>query len=232
MTATPRPTSHRVEAIDVCKEYSTPADPLVVLRNVNLDLVSGQSVAILGPSGSGKSTLLNILGTLDHPTSGSVRLDGVETGSLGGNELAGFRSRHIGFVFQEHHLLPQCTALENVLMARLAVARVQDEDVARAEALLGQVGLSDRLAHLPGELSGGERQRVAIARALMNRPSLLLCDEPTGNLDSKTSGAIGELLTRLTADSLTILVTVTHSAALAELFAKKMKMDEGRLMDA
>jgi len=145
--------------------------------------------------------------------------------------LAAFRAQHVGFVFQDHHLLPQCTALENVLIARLAAGRATDAHVDRAKALLGELGLADRLTHLPAELSGGERQRVAIARALMNRPSLLLCDEPTGNLDAKTSRAIGQLLSGLTCDGQSMLVIVTHSLTLAELFGRRMMMQEGRLID-
>jgi len=224
--------SHHLQAIDLYKEYPTPAEPLVVLRGVSLDLASGQSLAIVGPSGSGKSTLLNILGTLDHPTSGSVRLNDSDTSSLNANGLAHFRARHIGFVFQDHHLLPQCTAIENVLIARLAASRVGAADIARAQKLLNQVGLGHRLTHLPGELSGGERQRVAIARAMMNRPSLLLCDEPTGNLDSKTSRSIGELLISLTSDSLTMLIVVTHNLPLADRLPRKLRMDEGQLIEA
>jgi lipoprotein-releasing system ATP-binding protein len=222
------PVSLRIS--DLHKEYPTPAEPLSVLRGVSLDLVSGDSLAIVGPSGSGKSTLLSILGTLDRPTRGQVLLAGMDPFSLSPNELAGFRSRKIGFVFQDHHLLPQCTALENVLLARLAAGRVGPEDVARGKELLGRVGLADRLTHLPSELSGGERQRVAIARALTNRPALLLCDEPTGNLDSRTSAVIGALLKELAAESQAILIVVTHSAALAETFRSKMRMEDGRLM--
>jgi lipoprotein-releasing system ATP-binding protein len=169
---------------DVWKEYPTPAEPLVVLRGVSFQVSPGQTLAIVGPSGSGKSTLLNILGTLDRPTRGSVRLGDVDPFVLGGGQLACYRSEKVGFIFQDHHLLPQCTAAENVMIARLAMGRVTDADAQRARDLLAMVGLSDRASHVPSELSGGERQRVAIARALMNGPQLLLCDEPTGNLDT------------------------------------------------
>src|SRR3954466_8624910 len=150
------------------KEYPTPGEPLVVLREIDLALAPGESVAVVGPSGSGKSTLLNILGTLDRPTRGHVRLDGVDPFALSAHELARFRGQRVGFIFQDHHLLPQCTALENVLLPRLALGKTTDDDARRATELLGQVGLADRIAPPPAEFSGGERQRVAIARALIN----------------------------------------------------------------
>jgi lipoprotein-releasing system ATP-binding protein len=213
------------------KQYPTPADPLVVLTGVSLTLSAGQTMAVVGPSGSGKSTLLNILGTLDQPTTGKVRLAGVDPFLLSANDLARFRSEKIGFIFQDHHLLPQCTAIENVLIARLAIGRTRPEDILRAKELLNRVGLADRQTHLPSELSGGERQRVAIARALMNRPALLLCDEPTGNLDPKISRSIGDLLKQVAAEEKTMLVVVTHSTMLAEMFDRKMRMEDGRLVD-
>jgi lipoprotein-releasing system ATP-binding protein len=214
---------------DVRKEYPTPTAPLVVLKGVNLKLAPGDRLAVVGPSGSGKSTLLNILGTLDTPSGGTVRLADVDPFSLDPKALAQFRSRSIGFIFQDHHLLPQCTALENVLLPRLALAKTTDEDHRRAVELLGQVGLAERVTHLPAELSGGERQRVAIARALMNRPALLLCDEPTGNLDAKTADTVADLLLSLSGD--TILVAVTHSAHLADRFGRRMRMTEGALVE-
>ncbi|HEY2585775.1 MAG TPA: ATP-binding cassette domain-containing protein [Tepidisphaeraceae bacterium] len=216
---------------DVWKEYPTPAEPLVVLRGVSFRIRPGETLAIVGPSGSGKSTLLNILGTLDRPTRGSIRLGDVDPFVLGAGELAHYRSGKIGFIFQDHHLLPQCTAVENVLIAKLAAGRVGNADADRANELLKMVGLADRARHLPSELSGGERQRVAIARALMNGPRLLLCDEPTGNLDQKNSHAVGELLLRLAAETNAILITVTHSAALAEMFGRRMRMSDGVLVD-
>jgi lipoprotein-releasing system ATP-binding protein len=211
------------------KEYPTPGAPLVVLRGVDLRLSPGDRLAVVGPSGSGKSTLLNILGTLDTPSAGSVRLADRDPFALPAVELARFRSRAIGFVFQDHHLLPQCTALENVLLPRLALGKTSDEDARRATELLGAVGLGDRTTHLPAELSGGERQRVAIARAMMNRPTLLLCDEPTGNLDSKTSGVVADLLLSLSRES--ILVAVTHSEALAERFGRRVRMEDGEVVE-
>ena len=212
------------------KEYPTPAEPLVVLRGVSLSLAPGDAVAVVGPSGSGKSTLLNILGTLDRPTRGTVRLDGVDPFALGADDLARFRSHSVGFIFQDHHLLPQCTAMENLLVARLASGKVGKEHSDRAAELLRLVGLEGRATHVPSELSGGERQRVAIARALMNRPSLLLCDEPTGNLDPKTSQSVGELLRSVTAQSDAMLIVVTHSAALAETMPRSLRMADGQLV--
>ena len=224
-------TSRGLRVADLHKEYPTPAEPLVVLRGVALSLGPGDAVAVVGPSGSGKSTLLNILGTLDRPTRGSYHLDGVDPFSLGVNDLARFRSERVGFIFQDHHLLPQCTATENVLVARLAAGKVGKEHTDRAAELLGLVGLEGRATHLPAELSGGERQRVAIARALMNKPSLLLCDEPTGNLDARTSQSVGELLRSVTGQAGAMLVVVTHSAALAETMPRRVRMEEGRLVD-
>jgi ABC-type lipoprotein export system ATPase subunit/glycosyltransferase involved in cell wall biosynthesis len=216
---------------DIWKEYPTPAEPLVVLRGVSFQIAPGETLAIVGPSGSGKSTLLNILGTLDRPTRGSVRLGEVDPFVLGGGELACFRSEKVGFIFQDHHLLPQCTAAENVMIAKLAMGKVTELDAKRAQDLLAMVGLADRATHLPSEMSGGERQRVAIARALMNGPQLLLCDEPTGNLDTKSSHAVGELLLKLASETHAILITVTHSPMLAEMFGRQMRMTDGVLTD-
>ena len=232
MTDAQRETCPRgLRVSDLHKEYPTPAEPLVVLRGVALAMEPGDAVAVVGPSGSGKSTLLNILGTLDRPTRGTYLLDGVDPFALGVNDLAGFRSERVGFIFQDHHLLPQCTATENVLIARLAAGKVAKEHTDRATELLRLVGLEGRATHLPAELSGGERQRVAIARALMNQPSLLLCDEPTGNLDPKTSKAVGELLRSVTRESGAMLVVVTHSVALADTMPRRVRMDEGRLVE-
>jgi lipoprotein-releasing system ATP-binding protein len=221
-----------LEVRDVHKSYPTPAEPLIVLRGVSLSLSPGDALAIVGPSGSGKSTLLNILGTLDHPTSGQVRVGTVDPFALSAGDLACFRSRQIGFVFQEHHLLPQCTAMENVLIARLAQGRIGADDVDRGRELLRQVGLEARATHLPAELSGGERQRVAVARALMNRPGLLLCDEPTGSLDAATGGAVADLIFSLAARSKVILIGVTHSTELAARFQRRLRMQDGTLCEA
>ena len=219
---------------DVTRSYPTPRGTLPILNGVSLSLDRGDAAAIMGPSGSGKSTLLYILGALDAPTSGSVTLDGQSPHALGEREQAAFRNRHIGFVFQDHSLLPQCTVLENVLTPTLA-APPRDGDAAtderRARELLTRVGLADRLDHRPAELSGGEKQRAAVARALIRQPTLLLCDEPTGNLDRVAADAVASLLLELHQQARTILVVVTHSAALAERFPIRYEMGEGQLHD-
>ena len=176
------------------KTYPTPRGPLPILRDISLTLQHGEALAVMGPSGSGKSTLLHILGTLDQPTSGSVRLEGQDPFALKPGPLADYRNRRIGFVFQDHHLLPQCSVLENVLIPTLVGPTKPGEARPWAETLLERVGLKDRLNHRPAELSGGERQRVAVARALIHRPLLLLADEPTGNLDRSLAHEVGELL--------------------------------------
>src|SRR5262245_11739618 len=212
------------------KEFPTRSGSLSVLRGVTLTLQRGDAVAVMGPSGSGKSTLLHILGTLDRPTGGKVTLDGDDPFSLSEPELAAFRTRRIGFVFQDHHLLPQCSVLENVLVPTLVSPADRGADVEKwARELIGRVGLAERLEHRPAELSGGERQRVAIARALIHRPPLLLADEPTGNLDRTTARAIGEMLLDLHRQENTILVAVTHSTELATTFPRRMVMNDGRL---
>jgi lipoprotein-releasing system ATP-binding protein len=203
-----------LEVTDVAKTYETPAGPLPILSGVSLTLARGQAAAIMGPSGSGKSTLLYVIGALEPPTSGRVRLDGVDPFALGDRDVAAFRNRKVGFVFQDHCLLPQCSVLENVLTPTLVAGRGTDRAL-RARALLDQVGLSHRLDHRPAQLSGGEKQRVAIARALVNEPLLLLCDEPTGNLDRASSDNVASLLLDLHRRQDTILVLVTHSAELA-----------------
>jgi len=212
------------------KEYPTRSGPLSILRGVNLNLQRGESLAVMGPSGSGKSTLLHILGTLDQPTRGSVLLEGTNPFSLPEPKLAAFRNRRIGFVFQDHHLLPQCTVLENVLLPTLVNSDAKTADVEQyARKLLDKVGLSQRIEHYPAELSGGERQRVAVARALIQKPVLVLADEPTGNLDRKNAQGIGELLLDLHRQEQTILVVVTHSAELAKTFPKTMEVVDGVL---
>jgi lipoprotein-releasing system ATP-binding protein len=217
----------RVEHLS--KQYSTPEGPLPILDDVTLELAPGDAVAVMGPSGSGKSTLLNILGTLDTPSSGTVTLDGRNPFTLPEPALAEFRNSQVGFVFQDHSLLPQCTVLENVLAPTL-VARDGDH-LARARELLEQVGLSHRLTHRPSELSGGEKQRVAIARALVRRPRLLLCDEPTGNLDHRAAESVGTLLLDLHRRQQTILVVVTHSAELAARLPRRFDLLDGRLAE-
>jgi lipoprotein-releasing system ATP-binding protein len=219
----------------VSKSYPTPRGDLPIVTDVSLTLSRGDAIAIMGPSGSGKSTLLYVLGALEPPSSGSVTLDGRNPFALNDREQARFRNRHVGFVFQDHSLLPQCSVLENVLTPTL-VAPVSagsgsagDTDIGRARRLLDQVGLSDRLDHRPGELSGGEKQRAAVARALIRNPVLLLCDEPTGNLDAVSADAVAGLLLDLHAARNTILVVVTHSATLADRFPVQYRMSNGAL---
>jgi lipoprotein-releasing system ATP-binding protein len=213
----------------LAKEYPTRSGPLPVLRDVTLELDRGAALAVMGPSGSGKSTLLHILGTLDRPTRGEVRLEGRDPFALPERELADFRNRHIGFVFQDHYLLPQCSVLENVLIPTLVAREDRQAMKAWARQLLDRVGLSDRLDHRPAELSGGERQRVAVARALIHRPVLLLADEPTGNLDRRTAAAIGKLLLDLHREEQNILIVVTHSLELADPFPRILLMEDGCL---
>lgn len=215
---------------NVTKQYPTPAEPLSVLRGVSLDLDRGESLAIVGPSGSGKSTLLAILGALDRPTSGEVQLGTVDPFSLDDRELAEFRRDRVGFVFQDHHLLPQLSVLENVLVPLLADGKPSEADAERAETLLSRVGLAERLTHRPAELSGGERQRAAIARALVRSPVLLLADEPTGNLDSATADTIGRLLVELQKEHDSLLVVVTHSEVLAAEMDQKKRIEDGMLL--
>src|SRR4051812_43132934 len=219
-------------AKDIAKSYPTPRGPLPILNGISLTLKRGDAIAIMGPSGSGKSTLLYILGALETPSSGSLTLDGENPYTLGERAQAAFRNAHIGFVFQDHSLLPQCSVLENVLTPTLAAPAGQRDaraDERRARDILGQVGLADRLDHRPAELSGGEKQRAALARALIRRPSVLLCDEPTGNLDRTAAEAVVGLLLELHARHETILVVVTHSLALAERLPVRYEMDGGRL---
>ena len=219
-----------LEISQVDKQYATPRGPLTVLSGVSLALDRGQAAAIMGPSGAGKSTLLYIAGGLEPPTAGAVTLDGINPYQLGEKELAAFRNRKIGFVFQDHCLLPQCSVLENVLIPTLVERGV--DDVQRARDLLAQVGLADRLDHRPGELSGGEKQRVALARALIQGPHLLLCDEPTGNLDEASADMVADLLMELHARRQTILIVVTHSAALAARFPQRYELRHANLNPA
>lgn len=221
-----------LEVNELHKSYPTPTDPLVVLDGVDLTADRGESLAILGPSGSGKSTLLSILGTLDTPTGGSVRIDGDDPFTLDEQALAAFRAERIGFVFQEHYLLPQLSAIENVLLPLLATGPTTSEGTARGEALLERVGLADRRTHRPAELSGGERQRVAIARALVRDPLLLLADEPTGNLDATTASSVTDLLVELQSERDGVLIAVTHSETLAERMSRRVRIESGRIFPA
>ena len=219
----------RLQVTHLAKEFPTAAGALSILADVNLQLGNGQNLAIVGPSGSGKSTLLQIIGPLDFPTRGSVELAGVNPFSLSATELSRFRNRQIGFVFQEHHLLPQLSAMENVLLPILAGGAVTRANGDRARELLARVGLAGRAEHLPSELSGGERQRVAVARALICEPVLLLADEPTGSLDQANAESIGSLLLDIQRDSRATLICVTHSQTLAANFQCRAELKRGRL---
>ena len=210
------------------KEYPGPAGPLAVLSDVSFSLEPGDAAAIMGPSGSGKSSLLYVLGALEPPSSGTITLDGQNPFQLSPDGLAAFRNRSVGFVFQDHCLLPQCTVLENVLVPTL-VAEDDGGDAKRARDLVEQVGLSGRIDHRPGELSGGERQRVAIARALVRAPRMLLCDEPTGNLDRASADQISALLLDLHHRQRGVLIVVTHSAQLAARFPIRFELQDRRL---
>jgi lipoprotein-releasing system ATP-binding protein len=216
-----------LEVRDLVKVYETPSGPVPVLRGISFELVPGDAVSIMGPSGGGKSTLLFLLGALDLPTSGTIRLDGRDPFSLAPDALAGFRNESVGFVFQDHCLLPQCSVLENVLAPTLVAPPASYRP--RAEELLRKVGLDHRIVHRPSELSGGEKQRVSIARALIRSPRLILCDEPTGNLDGATAEAVASLLLDPGLREERILVTVTHSTELAGRFPKRMELRDGRL---
>lgn len=216
----------------VSKSYPTADGELTVLRDVDLSLRGGEAIAITGPSGSGKSTLLHILGALDRPSGGTVRVDGVDPFALNDRELSRFRNETIGFVFQDHHLLPQCTVLENVLIPTLPTAGVTTDAETRATELIERVGLSPRVTHRPRELSGGERQRVAIARALINRPSLLLCDEPTGNLDRRSADSVADMLLELYRQENAILIVVTHSGELSARLPVRHELRDGALTNA
>ena len=213
----------------VSKQYATPRGPLEVLSEVTFALSPGEAAAITGPSGSGKTSLLCILGALDPPSSGTVRLDGRDPFALDADQAAAFRNASIGFVFQDHCLLPQCSVLENVLVPTLVGRGAPDEDMARARTLIEQVGLADRVDHRPAALSGGEKQRVAIARALVGQPRLVLCDEPTGNLDQRTASSIAALLLDLHRRKQNILIVVTHSERLAAQFPRRFEIVDKRL---
>ena len=217
-----------LEISSLSKEYPTPRGPLHLLENVSLSLARGEAAAIMGPSGSGKSTLLYILGTLEPPTSGEVVLEGCRPFQLSERDLARFRNRRIGFIFQDHCLLPQCSVLENVLAPTL-IEKAAEDYRRRALELLEQVGLEDRMDHRPAELSGGEKQRVAMARAMIRNPSLLLCDEPTGNLDSRSAASVADLLVEQHRRHGSILLVVTHSPTLAARFPVQYRLTDRQL---
>ena len=218
-----------LQAESISKTYSTADSTLQVIVEASLSLIRLENIAIMGPSGSGKSTLLAILGTLDQPSSGTLKIGGVNPFQLTEPELAAFRNQQIGFVFQDHHLLPQCTVLENVLVPFLANGKAEKNEIEEATRLIDRVGLSARLLHRPAQLSGGERQRVAIARALIRNPTLVLADEPTGNLDGSTAAEIVGLLLELQQEQESMLIVVTHSQELAGQMQRRKRLEEGRL---
>ena len=218
-----------LEVSNLSKTYPAPSGQLSVLSNVSIAMQRGESASIMGPSGSGKSTLLYILGALEPPTSGQVFLDGDDPFTLAPRALAEFRNRAIGFVFQDHLLLPQCTVIENVLLPTLVGDPLPDGH-ARARDLLDRVGLSERLNYRPAELSGGEKQRVALARALIRHPPLVLCDEPTGNLDRESADTVASLLLTLHREQQTVLVVVTHNQTIADRFTQKLELRGQQLL--
>ncbi|MCL4789202.1 MAG: ABC transporter ATP-binding protein [Verrucomicrobia bacterium] len=228
-----------LQLTNVSKRYaaSGSANGLSVLAGVTLEVAAGESLAIVGPSGSGKSTLLQIIGTLDKPTGGQVLLDGKDLNQLDDRQLASVRNRQVGFVFQSHFLLPQCTVMENVLVPTLAGPKSEirspksEVPLARAGRLLKRVGLAERLHHRPGQLSGGERQRVAVVRALINQPQLLLADEPTGALDHASATSLGQLLVELNQEEGVTLIVVTHALELAKRMRRVMRLEGGRLVE-
>ena len=221
-----------LQVSNVSKHYSTPRGPLVVLSDVTFALAPGEAAVVTGPSGSGKSSLLHVLGALDPPSSGTVTLDGRNAFTLSPKAIAEFRNAEVGFVFQDHCLLPQCSVLENVLVPTLVASNGAGgvDDRSRARHLIEQVGLADRVDHRPGELSGGEKQRVAIARALIRHPRLVLCDEPTGNLDQQSASVVASLLLDLHRRQQNILVVVTHSERLAAQFPIRFELTDRKLV--
>ena len=213
---------------NISKEYPSPRGTLRILSDISLSLSRGEAISIMGPSGSGKSTLLYVLGALEPPTSGTVTLDGQDPFQLNARQLAAFRNKEIGFIFQDHCLLPQCSVIENILTPTL-VSENHDNPDDRARELIEQVGLRERTDHRPAELSGGEKQRVALARALIMKPQLVLCDEPTGNLDQKSADAIASLFLELHERQQTILIVVTHNPELAARFPRRLQLKDRRL---
>jgi lipoprotein-releasing system ATP-binding protein len=213
---------------NVSKEYPAPSGALKVVSDVSLELARGDAVSIMGPSGSGKSTLLYMMGALETPTSGTITLNEQNPFQLKEKELAAFRNQQIGFIFQDHCLLPQCSVIENVLTPTL-ISRNGENDFERARVLLEKVGLADRLDHRPAQLSGGEKQRVALARALIMKPQVVLCDEPTGNLDHKAADVVASLLLDLHQQQQTILVVVTHNGELANRFPLRYELTDHQL---
>ncbi len=222
-------TTPTLEAINIRKVYQTPAEEIVVLDGVSIALSAGENMAIVGPSGAGKSTLLQIIGTLDTPTSGTVRIGGQDPFEFTENQQARFRNERIGFVFQDHHLLPQWNVLENTLLPALANGKPSQEVRDRAVALLERVGLKQRMGHLPSQLSGGERERVAVARALVLKPMVVLADEPTGNLDQQSAETVAALLLDVPKEENAVLIVVTHSVSLAARMQHCYELKHGQL---
>jgi lipoprotein-releasing system ATP-binding protein len=221
-----------LETRNLCKTFQHEGRSIDVLKGINLLVEPGQRTAIIGQSGAGKSTLLHVLGTLDKPTSGQVIYEGVDIFSQSANRVADFRNRSIGFIFQFHHLLAEFTALENVMMPKLILRETRANAESAAKKWLDAVGLTHRLSHRPGELSGGEQQRVALARALVNQPKLLMADEPTGNLDAKTSGQIHALFEQINHEFGTAMLVVTHSLEFARRLPSQVEMQDGMLVAA
>ncbi len=221
--------SNLLEVSDLYKSFGTKAAKVEVLKGINLRVAAGETIALVGASGAGKSTLLHVIGTLDRPSSGRVLFGNEDVLQMGDKELARFRNRSIGFVFQFHHLLPEFSALENTMMPLLISGMKKDEAEKGAVGLLTEVGLAHRLTHKPGELSGGEQQRVAIARALVMSPRLLLADEPTGNLDMKSSDEIHDILAEINREKGITLIIVTHNERLAARMGKTIRMVDGRI---
>ena len=223
------PSSPILVATELRKVYKTPSEEIVVLNGVSFALQSGENMAIVGPSGAGKSTLLQILGALDRPTSGSVSVGGVDPFTMNENQQARFRNEKIGFIFQDHHLLPQWNVLENTLLPALASGNPSVEVRDRAVRLLERVGLQHRMTHLPSQLSGGERERVAVARSLLLKPMVVLADEPTGNLDRHSAENVSQLLLEVPQEENTVLIVVTHSSTLAAKMQRCYELNAGKL---
>lgn len=221
-----------LEVSNLSKSYEGSTVAVSVLRGADLSLMRGESAVITGPSGIGKSTLLYLVGLLEPPSDGAIELLGKNPLAMTRGEQATFRNDHIGFVFQDHHLLPQCNVLENVLLPLLAHRSIKSQDEVRAKELLGRVGLAERATHRPAQLSGGERQRAALCRALINQPELVLADEPTGNLDAETATNVGDLLLELARETNVMLLCVTHSLELANRFPRQLQIRDGKLVDA
>ncbi|MFH1359994.1 MAG: ABC transporter ATP-binding protein [Candidatus Omnitrophota bacterium] len=223
-------TDTMLETFNIHKTYNHLTRPLYVLKGIDLVIQEGDTLSIVGPSGAGKSTLLHILGGLDRPTQGQVRLDGEEIYSLNDRRRSKIRNEKVGFVFQFYHLLPELTALENIILPGLVQGGARAKLKSKGQELLGQIGLKDRAHHKPNQLSGGEQQRVAIARALINDPKIIFCDEPTGNLDSQNGRDIMDLLMRLNREHKQTLVIVTHDEHIAALVKRKLRMRDGKIL--